>query len=42
VRRHSFDAKELIDHIKELEVLYAKRAGLIDELTGVFSQGIFR
>jgi diguanylate cyclase (GGDEF)-like protein len=42
VRRHSFDAKELIDHIKELEVLYAKRAGLIDELTGVFSHRYFQ
>jgi diguanylate cyclase (GGDEF)-like protein/PAS domain S-box-containing protein len=42
VRRHAFDAKELIDHIKELEVLYAKRAGLIDELTGVFSHRYFQ
>ena len=42
VRRHSFDAKELIDHIKELEVLYAKRAGLIDDLTGVFSHRYFQ
>ncbi len=42
VRRHAFDAKELVDHIKELEVLYAKRAGLIDELTGVFSHRYFQ
>ena len=42
VRKHAFDAKELIDHIKELEVLYAKRAGLIDDLTGVFSHRYFQ
>ena len=42
VRRHAFDAKELINHIEELEVLYAKRAGLIDELTGVFSHRYFQ
>ncbi len=42
VRRHAFDAKELINHIEELEVLYAKRAGLIDDLTGVFSHRYFQ
>jgi diguanylate cyclase (GGDEF)-like protein len=42
VRRHAFDTKEMIDHIKELEVLYPKRAGLIDELTGVFSHRYFQ
>jgi len=42
VRKHSFDTKEMIDHIKELEILYAKRAGLIDELTGVFSHRYFQ
>jgi diguanylate cyclase (GGDEF)-like protein len=42
VKRHAFDAKELINHIEELEVLYAKRAGLIDDLTGVFSHRYFQ
>lgn len=42
VSKQAFDAKELIDHIQELEVLYAKRAGLIDELTGVFSHRYFQ
>jgi hypothetical protein len=38
VQKFAFDTKELIGHIKELEILYPKRAGLIDELTGAFSQ----
>lgn len=42
VSKQTFDAKELIDHIRELEVLFAKRAGLIDELTGVFSHRYFQ
>jgi diguanylate cyclase (GGDEF)-like protein/PAS domain S-box-containing protein len=42
VKKYSFDTKELISHIKELEILYPKRAGLIDELTGVFSHRYFQ
>ncbi|MEW6108586.1 MAG: response regulator [Nitrospirota bacterium] len=42
VRKHAFDTKELVGHIKELEVLYPKRAGLIDELTGLFSHRYFQ
>jgi diguanylate cyclase (GGDEF)-like protein len=42
VRKHAFDTKELIGHIKELEVLYPKRAGLIDDLTGLFSHRYFQ
>jgi diguanylate cyclase (GGDEF)-like protein/PAS domain S-box-containing protein len=42
VRKHTFDTKEMIDHIKDLEILYPKRAGLIDELTGVFSHRYFQ
>lgn len=42
VKKYSFDTKELINHIKELEILYPKRAGLIDELTGVFSHRYFQ
>ncbi len=42
VRKHAFDTKEMIDHIKDLEILYPRRAGLIDELTGVFSHRYFQ
>ena len=42
VQKHAFDTKELVDHIKELEMLYPKRAGLIDELTEVFSHRYFQ
>jgi diguanylate cyclase (GGDEF)-like protein/PAS domain S-box-containing protein len=42
VRKHAFETKEMIDHIKELEILYPKRAGLVDELTGVFSHRYFQ
>jgi diguanylate cyclase (GGDEF)-like protein/PAS domain S-box-containing protein len=42
VQKHAFDTKELVGHIKELEMLYPKRAGLIDELTGLFSHRYFQ
>jgi diguanylate cyclase (GGDEF)-like protein len=42
VRKHKFDVKELIDHIMEIEVLYPKRAGLVDALTGIFSHRYFQ
>ena len=42
VQKYAFDTKELVDHIKELEILYPKRAGLIDELTGAFSHRYFQ
>jgi diguanylate cyclase (GGDEF)-like protein/PAS domain S-box-containing protein len=42
VQKYNFDTKELIGHIKELELLYPKRAGLIDDLTGVFSHRYFQ
>jgi diguanylate cyclase (GGDEF)-like protein/PAS domain S-box-containing protein len=42
VQRHAFDTKELVGHIKELEIFYPKRAGLIDELTEVFSHRYFQ
>ncbi|NWF97685.1 MAG: diguanylate cyclase [Nitrospirae bacterium] len=42
VQKNAFNIKELIGHIKELEILYPKRAGLIDELTGVFSHRYFQ
>lgn len=42
VQKYSFDTKELIGHIKELEILYPRRAGLVDDLTGVFSHRYFQ
>ncbi len=42
VQKYAFDTKELINHIKELELLYPRRAGLIDDLTGVFSHRYFQ
>lgn len=42
VQKYAFDTKELINHIKELEILYPRRAGLIDDLTGVFSHRYFQ
>jgi diguanylate cyclase (GGDEF)-like protein len=42
VQKYAFDTKELIAHIKELELLYPRRAGLIDDLTGVFSHRYFQ
>jgi len=42
VQKYAFDTKELIGHIKELEILYPRRAGLIDDLTGVFSHRYFQ
>ncbi len=42
VQKYSFDTKELIGYIKELEILYPRRAGLIDEITGVFSHRYFQ
>jgi diguanylate cyclase (GGDEF)-like protein len=42
IKKHKFDVDELIDHIMEMEVLYPKRAGLVDELTGVFSHRYFQ
>lgn len=42
VRKHALDTKELIGHIKELEILYPKRAGLVDEVTGLFSHRYFQ
>ena len=41
IKKHKFDVKELIDHITEIEILYPKRAGLVDELTGIFNHRYF-
>lgn len=42
IRKHRFDMGELIDHIMEIEVLYPGRAGLVDDLTGLFSHRYFQ
>jgi len=42
IKKHRFDINELIDHIREIEVLYPRRAGLVDELTGLFSHRYFQ
>lgn len=42
IKKHRLDMGELIDHIMEIEVLYPGRAGLVDELTGLFSHRYFQ
>lgn len=42
VQKQAFNTKALVGHIKELEMLYPRRAGLIDELTGLFSHRYFQ
>lgn len=42
IRKHRFDSDELLAHIREIEVLYPKKAGLVDELTGIFSHRYFQ
>jgi diguanylate cyclase (GGDEF)-like protein len=42
IRKHKFDPRELLDHITEIEVLYPKKAGLVDGLTGIFSHRYFQ
>ncbi len=42
IKKHKFDVKELIDHIMEIEILYPRRAGLVDELTGIFNHRYFQ
>jgi len=37
LKKDALSSKELIRHIRELEMLYPQRAGLIDEITGVFT-----
>jgi diguanylate cyclase (GGDEF)-like protein len=35
--RDSFSANDLITHLKDLEMLHPRRAGLLDDLTGLFN-----
>jgi len=42
MKKHAYETSELIEHIKDLEVLYPQRAGLIDECTGLLSHRYFQ
>lgn len=37
IKKRAFGTKDLIDHIRELELIYPRKAGLIDDLTGLFN-----
>lgn len=37
IQRSSFSKEYLVEQIRELEYLYPKRAGLVDEITGLFN-----
>lgn len=41
LRKDALSSKELINYLRDLEVLYPRRAGLIDGLTGVFTHRYF-
>ncbi len=37
IKKSALGTKDLIDHIRELELIYPRKAGLIDDLTGLFN-----
>lgn len=37
LKKDALSSRELINYLRDLEILYPRRAGLIDELTGVFT-----
>jgi len=41
LKKDALKTKELLIHLRELELLHPKRAGLIDELTGLFNHRYF-
>jgi diguanylate cyclase (GGDEF)-like protein len=41
-RKDSLVAQDLIMHLKDVEILHPKRAGLIDDLTGLFNHRYFQ
>ncbi|MGW8273235.1 MAG: diguanylate cyclase domain-containing protein, partial [Thermodesulfovibrionales bacterium] len=41
MRKQSFDTQGLIDHIKDLEISFPRKAGLIDEPTGLLNHHYF-
>ncbi|RJQ41379.1 MAG: diguanylate cyclase [Nitrospiraceae bacterium] len=42
LRKDALSSKALITHLRDLEVLHPKRAGLIDEITGIFNHRYFQ
>jgi diguanylate cyclase (GGDEF)-like protein/PAS domain S-box-containing protein len=42
LRKDALSSKELINHLRDLEVLHPKRAGLVDEITGLFNYRYFQ
>lgn len=42
LRKDALSSKELITHLRDIEGLHPKRAGLIDEITGMFSHRYFQ
>ena len=42
LRKDALSSRELINHLRDLEVLHPKRAGLIDEITGLFNYRYFQ
>lgn len=42
LRKDALSSNELITHLRDLEVLHPKRAGLIDEITGMFNHRYFQ
>ena len=42
LRKDALSSKELINHLRDLEVLLPKRAGLIDDITGLFNHRYFQ
>ena len=42
LRKDALSSKELTTHLGEIEVLHPKRAGLIDEITGMFNHRYFQ
>jgi diguanylate cyclase (GGDEF)-like protein/PAS domain S-box-containing protein len=42
LRKDALSSKELITHLRDLEVLHPKRAGLIDDTTGIFNNRYFQ
>lgn len=42
LRKDALSSKVLINHLRDMEVLHPKRAGLIDEITGIFNHRYFQ
>jgi diguanylate cyclase (GGDEF)-like protein/PAS domain S-box-containing protein len=42
LRKDEMTANDLVGHLKDLEILHPKRAGLVDDLTGLFNHRYFQ